>query len=226
VREADSLLRTLQARGRDRTATLRLAHFGTFLALHLAPFVQRWHARHPRWRVELVERSPGEALQALARGELDAACTGRPEPARLAGLEARTIWTQTPLIVLPPTHRLAKKRKIALRELARERLVVWEEKEFPGFGAPFLAACRAAGFEPQVAATVSDVASAFTAVARDGVVGYVGRLAGQLPVPGVALVPLAEGELEMPTVLAWRAESPGAAVLAELADALAKAQPG
>lgn len=224
VQEADQLSRDLQSRGRGRPAMAKLAHFGTFLALYLAPFLQRMHRRHPRWQIELVELVPSEALQRLSRGEIDAAATGRPDPSRLRGLESRVIWRQSPLIALPAAHPLAKRRKLRLRDLAAERLLVWDEEQFPGFGAPFLAACRAAGFEPNSVQTVGDLANAFSAVARDGVVTYVGRLAGQVPAPGIALVPLAEGELDMPTVLVWRGDAPAATVLAELADLLA-AQP-
>jgi DNA-binding transcriptional LysR family regulator len=221
VQEADALAREIQSRGRGRPSVARLAHFGTFLALYLAPFLQRLHRLHPRWQIELVELLPAEALQRLGRGEIDAAATGRPEASRLHGLESRVIWRQSPLIALPIDHALAKRRKLQLRDLAGERLLVWDEEQFPDFGAPFLAACRTAGFEPKSAGTVSDVANAFSAVARDGVVSYVGRLAGQVPAPGIALVPLAEGELDMPTVLVWRGDSPAADALAALAELLA-----
>ena len=224
VREADAVAREMQARGRGRPSVLRVAHFGTFLGLYLTPFLHRLHRRHPRWQLELTEALPAQALQRLARGEIDAAASGQPAPERLAGLQSRVFWRQTPLIALPAGHALAKRRTLRLRDLARERFLIWDEDQFPGFGAPFVAACRAAGFEPQVAQTVDDVAGTFALVARDGVAGYVGRLAGQLRSPGIALVPLAEGELEMPTLLLWRGDSPGAPVLAELA-ALLAAQP-
>ena len=158
------------------------------------------------------------------RQNVDAAATGRPEPARLAGLETRVIWTQSPLIALPAGHALAKRRKLRLRDLAKEKLLVWDEEQFPGFGAPFLDACRQAGFEPRVARIVDDLASALSLVAREQAVTYVGRLAGQVPTPGISLLPLADGELDMPTLLVWRTDSPAAAIIEELAGRLA-AQP-
>lgn len=224
VREADQLAGEMRSRGRGRPAVARLAHFGTFLALYLSPFLQRVHRMHPRWQVDLIELLPSEALQRLSRGEVDAVTTGRPDASRLRGLESRVIWRQPPLIALPCDHPLAKRRQLHLRDLAADRLLVWDEEHFPGFGAPFLAACRAAGFEPKSTRTVHDVANAFSAVAREGVVTYVGRLAGQVPAPGIALVPLAKGELDMPTVLVWRVDSPAAGVFADLAGLLA-AQP-
>lgn len=225
VQEIDQVAREMRARSRREPRVLRLAHFGTFLALHLAPFIQRLHRDRPRWRVELVELDPAEALRRLARGEIEAAASGRPRDPLPGHWQARVIWTQAPLIVLPASHRLAKRRRLFLRDLAGEQLLPWDEERFPGFGEPFLAACRAAGFEPRVAHTVDDLAGALTAVARDGSVTYVGRLAGQLPAPGVALVPLAEGELDMPTLLIWREDAAGAPLWGELAGLLAAPAP-
>ena len=224
VRAADDLGRTMQVRGRGATVPVRVAHFGTFLALYLAPFLQRVQRPAARCHVELVELDPAVALQRLARGELDAAVSGRPDPRLLSGLESRVIWNRGPLVALPAAHALAKRRQIRLRDLAGERLLAWDEGRFPGFGEPFLAGCRAAGFVPQVSRTVTDIAEVISAVPREGVVGYVGRLVGQLPAPGVALIPLAEGEVDMPTLLIWRPDSPGASLLRELA-ALVAAQP-
>lgn len=225
LRTADNLVRTMQARGKGRPQSIRLAHFGTFLELYLVPFLQKMHRRHPGCLIELVEMGPAAALRALRRGEIDAAAAGRADPALLEGCETRVIWTAQPLIVVPADHALAKKRRLRLRDLAKERLLVWDEEQFPGFGEPFLTACRAAGFAPQIARTVDSIAAVHTTVAREGAVGYVGRLAAQVPAPGVACVPLAEHELDMPTLLAWRADSPGAALVAELAGLLAEQPP-
>lgn len=224
LRDADDLTRTLQARGRNRTHTIRLAHFGTFIELHLVPFTHRLHQRHPAWRFELFELDPAEALPQLHQGKIDAAVMGRPTAARMQGLDAAVIWTEAPLLVLAADHRLAKRRRIKLADLAGERFAVWDEERFPGFGAPFIAACRAAGFEPDVRQTVTSVAESITAAARDGLIGYVGRLAGRLPAPGVVFKPVADG-LDMPTLLLWRTDSPGAPVLRELAAKLEKCAP-
>lgn len=224
LRQADDIVRTMQARSPAQVRRIRLAHFGTFLELYLVPFLHRLHQRHPGWVCDLVEREPAAALRDLIRGDVDAAATGRAAPEFFVGLESRIFWNEPPLIVLPAQHPLAKRRRVKLRDLAGEKLLLWDEQEYPGFGNPFLAGCRAAGFEPVVARTVNSVADTFTAAARGEGIGYVGRLAAQLPAPGLVLVPLAGGEVDMPTLLAWRPESPGAALIEELADMLA-AQP-
>lgn len=225
LREADDLAREMQVRGKSETRRVRIAHFGTFLEIYLVPFVHRLHQRFPGWQVDLVELDPANALRQVTRGEIDAAATGRPAAERLSGLKSRVIWTEQPLIVVPANHGLAKRRRIRLRDLVGASVLIWDEDQFPGFGEPFMAACRAAGREPIVAGTVESVASVFTRVARDGVVGYVGRLASQIPAPGVAFVPLVPGELEMPTLLVWRPDSPAAAVVNQLAAMLAAEVP-
>lgn len=221
----DDLVREMQALGQVKVRRLRLVHFGTFLELFMVPFLHRLHQRHPGWQIDLLEREPAEALRALVRGEVDAASTGRAEPQLLEGLETRLLWVDSPLIVVPTDHPLAKRRSIRMADLRGQRLLIWDESQYPGFGEAFAIACRTAGFEPEIARRVDSVASVFTAVARERLVGYVGRLVGQLPAPGITLVPLAEGELGLDTLLAWRRESPGAHILAELAAMLAASPP-
>ena len=94
----------------------------------------------------LFERRPqgvtltadGEALRVRAERLVQ-------EADRLSSdMQSRVIWRQSPLIALPAAHPLSTRRKLHLRDLAAERLLVWDEEQFPGFGAPFLAACRGA----------------------------------------------------------------------------------
>jgi DNA-binding transcriptional LysR family regulator len=221
----DDLVQEMKSRGKTRVRRLRLAHFGTFLELFMVPFLHRLHQRHPGWQIDLLELEPAKALRSLARGEVDAASTGRPEPHLLEGLETRLLWVDSPLLVVPADHALAKRRAVRLADLRGERLLIWDETQYPGFGDAFAVACRGAGFEPEIERRVDSVAGVFTGVARESLVGYVGRLVGQLPAPGVSLVPLAEGELGLDTMLAWRRSCPGAHVLAELAGMLAASPP-
>ena len=223
LRDAEDLKRELQTRGKAQRHRIRLAHFGTFIELYLVPFTQRVHTRHPQWNFDLLERDPADALPLLQRGEIDAAVLGRPAAEKLRGLSTKVIWSETPVIVVASNHKLAKRRRLTLGELAGEKLIVWDERQFPGFGAPFIAACRQAGFEPDVAQTVDSVAAVFSHAARDGMVGYVGQLASRLPTPGIAFKPLATGELDMPTLLVWRPESAGSEIVAELAELMAQA---
>jgi DNA-binding transcriptional LysR family regulator len=196
---------------------LVIAHFGTLFAVHIAPQIAQVRKRFPGVQITLVERDPGEALRELrdGGGGLHAVFSGEPE--NLDGLEHRTVMHHEPVIVLPADHALAKKRRLTLAQLAKEKWGVWSEQSFPGFGRPFFEACRRAGFEPQAVETFDDVGGVFSRVSQGDVVSYVGSVADSLPRSGVVLIPLQPGELTMPVSLLWRPGTPRADVLENLA---------
>lgn len=198
---------------------LVVAHFGTLFAVSIAPQMARVRKLFPGVTVALVERDPGEALQQLRTGEggLHAVFSGEPEPHLLEGLVHRTIMHHEPVIVLPADHALAKKRRLKLSQLAKEKWAVWSERSFPGFGTPFIKSCQRAGFEPQVVETLDDVGGVFSRVSQGDIISYVGSVAEALPKSGVVLIPLQPGELLMPVSLIWRPDTPRADVLESLA---------
>jgi DNA-binding transcriptional LysR family regulator len=70
--------------------------------------------------MEIQEYLSGEAPTLVGTGALDAAFIGPPEPARLRGLESRTIWIAPQEILLPANHPLAKRQRVKLLELRYE----------------------------------------------------------------------------------------------------------
>jgi DNA-binding transcriptional LysR family regulator len=198
---------------------LVVAHFGTLFAVSIAAQMASVRKLFPGVTITLVERDPGEALQQLRAGEggLHAVFSGEPEPHLLEGLVHRTIMQHEPVIVLPADHALAKKRRLKLSELAKEKWGVWSERSFPGFGTPFVKACQRAGFEPKVVETLDDVGGVFSRVSQGDIVSYVGSVAESLPKSGVVLIPLQPGELLMPVSLIWRPDTPRGDVLESLA---------
>lgn len=204
---------------------LVVAHYGTLFAVHIAPQVARVRELFPGVTITLVERDPGEALQQLRAGEggLHAVFSGEPEPPLLDGLVHRTILHHEPVLVLPANHALAKKRRLQLSQLADAKWGVWSERNFPGFGTPFVKACQRAGFEPKVAETFDDVGAVFSRVSQGDMVSYVGSVAASLPKSGVVLIPLQPGELMMPVSLIWRSDTPRRDVLETLATLIREA---
>ncbi|WP_116996518.1 LysR substrate-binding domain-containing protein [Desertimonas flava] len=139
----------MEARLREQAAglhgTVYTGCFGT-----LAPFVvPRWvtelQQRHPDLRVEVHEDSADE----LQRAVLD----GRSELAVLYGIDLRsgldsvTVSEAHPYVVLPVDHRLANRRSIRLREVAKEPMILLES---PPSRHHISSLLQAAGIEPRV----------------------------------------------------------------------------
>ncbi len=182
---------------------LRLAHFGTFLALYLTPYLQRLRQRRPGVQVELVEVLPVEALKQLRAGELDAVLTGHPGAARLRGLNHALMFREQPSVLLRADHPLLKKRRVHLAELAQEAWALWDERMFPNFGRAVEEACQRAGFTPRVKAVVDDMLHVYAGVAAGEYVGYMGSLTSPSRPAGVGAVRLVPGSMVIDTLLVW-----------------------
>src|SRR5215216_163678 len=126
-------------------STLRIGAFPTALASLVPAAVARLEGA----RV-IVEEGASDALAERVRsGDVHLAVTFQDaaEPRREpAGLERRDLLREAFLVVLAPGHRLADRDAVPLAELAGEG---WTAPSADGI---IVRACRAAGFEPRLAA--------------------------------------------------------------------------
>jgi DNA-binding transcriptional LysR family regulator len=224
---ADSRALVAQARGEARQhEPLRLSHFGTLAAQHFSPFLRKMLLRFPGLRLEVEEEMPAMAIKAVKAGKLDAAFTGVPAGNSLRGLETRLAQIAPQDIILPATHRFAKRRSVRLEELGDERWCVWDETEFPGFGRAAIDQARRAGFRMQVASAGNSLASLFIRVASGEFIGYAPPFARQLPHNGTVFIPLdPPTAMDMPVKLVWRRDSAYHEILSWLGDSLEAAIP-
>lgn len=110
---------------------------------------------NPGLRVELVEAEPPESLSLLRSGKCDIALAfsyaGMPH-GELEGLVATPLLDDDMQVVLPVGHPLARRRSVALADLAHETWVAG----CPRCRATFVDACVGAGFDPNIAFTTDD----------------------------------------------------------------------
>src|SRR4051794_15861243 len=132
---------------------LRLGAFPSALATLVPAAVAALRATGPRLGTGVSEAS-NEGLVAGGRGGgLHAAGgfadAGRP-PRDLGGLRREELFAEPLVAGVPAAHRLARRRRVALADLAGEP---WTAPSRDGLVAR---ACRAAGFEPDIAYVASD----------------------------------------------------------------------
>jgi DNA-binding transcriptional LysR family regulator len=161
VADAEQLEARLGEQSTSRRGTVYVGCFAT-----LAPFVvPRWvtelRRRHPDLRVEVHE----DAADDLQRAVLD----GRTELAILYGIDLRrgldsvTVSEMQPYVVLPADHRLAKRRRIHLREIATEPLILLDS---PPSHHHIASVLRAAGVDPPVERVTHNFETLRSCVAR------------------------------------------------------------
>lgn len=133
-----------------------------------------------------------DSLGVAARVEDSSAELGVLELPVNSGLfEIETVWEEPVLAVLPPGHPLAGRSAIALAQLASEPFVVRRGDS----AQETLAACRRAGFEPQVACECTDKETAIALVQAGLGVLLLPQLAAGLVPNGLAVIPISEPKL-------------------------------
>ncbi len=175
-----------------RAGTLRMATFASAGATILVPAVTAFHATHPAVRLSLVEVDPPEAVSLVRAGDLDLAVVYDYEPLTIPldeHLEATPLLQDRFELVVPSQHRLARKRRVTMGELADERWLF--PRSIGGVSSTYnrlmRSACAAAGFEPDVLFEINDCQTAQGFVAAGMGIAVLPHLAIYPRHPGVAV---------------------------------------
>jgi DNA-binding transcriptional LysR family regulator len=145
----------LEAIAGVRGGRVRLASFPTAGAALAPPAVALFQQRHPEVELSLIEAEPEESSRMLRAGELEVALVIRnsePDPRDFdrmyEGLELHHLVDDPMYLALPRDHPAARKKRVRLQDFAE---ATWIHNECTGpCGRLQLAACNAAGFEPQI----------------------------------------------------------------------------
>jgi DNA-binding transcriptional LysR family regulator len=145
VAKADEAARLIRENVGMVSSRVRFGSSGIVFAHLLPPALGSFVQAYPKIQLDLVEREDSLLEEAVANGEIDCAIvTGWGSPRATV---VRLI-TEEIFLVVPPSHRLAGRNSVDLKELANESLLL------PGLtlnmANHLTDACHRAGFEPKV----------------------------------------------------------------------------
>jgi len=213
--------------------------------LALPSVVRRLRRSHPDIECVLREASSGEQLESLGAGNLDVGILRVPEhleaqviglrdsisgpprprnrktdaPGLPPGLVFRSFCEERFVAVLPPGHRLARRKEVALADLAADPFILVSRRTVPGVYDQILRACHAAGFAPRVTQDATQPHTVVALVASGMGVSVLPESTAQLRVPDVVYRPLAGAPLRSVLAIACLERNRSAAVRAFLAAA-------
>lgn len=111
---------------------LRVGYAPSLAGEFLSVAIERFTQFHPRVRVSLYDWSSAEMRAGLAAGKLDlivaAPCSGMQEPIRWVAL--RDYGWQ---LVMPANHPLGKKKLVSAKDLAGQRLLLYDREHYPDY---------------------------------------------------------------------------------------------
>jgi DNA-binding transcriptional LysR family regulator len=129
-------------------------------------------ARHPDIALEIKEDNAAGLIEAVAALRLDCGLLRVPV-ARPAGLSFEQLLSEGVSVALPVGHALARKARVAVRDLRGEPLILVRRPGAPGLYANLLALCEKAGFVPTVHAEVERMMTNLNLVAAGAGVSVV-----------------------------------------------------
>lgn len=163
ARHAETILDTLSVAQQQmssltrlRSGRVRMCAFPSAGATLVPEALARLAADHPGVRVELLEGEPPESLRRLERGEFDIALAftypGLHDEVPDELVEIPLLEDQL-TVLMPAGHPLARRRAVALADLAEERWIAGCLR----CRTNFLHECTQVGFAPDIAFTTDDI---------------------------------------------------------------------
>lgn len=207
------------ARGELGAVAVGMTSSAAFHPLSLS-LVREFHERYPDVAVDLVELNAAEIIERMTRGAIQVAILRKPIDTP-EGLAFTALDDEPMVVVLPTRHRLARaphgrgeRTGIRLEQLRDEQFVLVRRPGAPGLYADFIAACRAAGFEPRVAQEVPRMAAGINLVAAGLGITIVPASMQRYGQHSVAYRPFARAaRIQAPLYLAYRTHEPNHAAL-------------
>jgi DNA-binding transcriptional LysR family regulator len=191
------------------TGTVRVGAFLSACTSFVPQALARFEAAHPDVDVELEQLEPAPVLRRLRAGELDIAVVWEApgEPSLSDEHEfARMFLADDPYrVVLPPRHRLARRREVDLADLAGDRFIAPPTDVSAGYRAMLDRLCGEAGFTPEIRYLVRDVTVGRAIVSAGLSVSFITDLAVDEPRPDVAVRPVRGLTLARAVYAVWLA---------------------
>jgi DNA-binding transcriptional LysR family regulator len=200
--ELDAGRRGLEESLAPERGTVRLAFLHTLGAWLVPRLIVGYRRLRPLVTYQLEQHGAGAMERALRDGSVDLALTS-PRPDH-ADLEFHELVTEPLLLALPPTHPLARRRRVRLAEVAQDPFVVVRH----GYGLRLTTdeLCARAGFAPRIAFEGEDVETLRGLVAA-------GLGVAMLPAPRTDTIPtphlrLGDRGAQRTIGVAWHARRP------------------
>jgi LysR family transcriptional regulator, benzoate and cis,cis-muconate-responsive activator of ben and cat genes len=132
--------------------------------LELVPAITlAFRKRYPRVSLELKNMPTVHQLEALRAGTIDAGFVRMPLGAQ--DLSVGLVHREPFAMVLSKSHPLARKKDLAVKDLAGEPFIAYGRRWAPDFYDHWTSICRRAGFTPTVIQETAEMATALALVA-------------------------------------------------------------
>ncbi|MFJ1840536.1 MULTISPECIES: LysR family transcriptional regulator [unclassified Streptomyces] len=214
--DLDTAVRAAKAAGRGEYGRVTIGFAGASSHETLPLLTRAVRAAHPA--LELVMKGQtyaNVALDRVADGSLDLGFVRLP--VTQPGVAYRVIDEEELVCALPSDHPLARLESVPIGVLAEEPFVSFPANTGSTVRDAMVGACEAAGFNPRVVQEAPDSYTILALVAAGVGVTLTVTSVQHIQQSGLVYRPLSGPPIRLQAALAWRADSPSAALRAVLA---------
>ena len=222
---AQSLPEELKRVARGEVGELRIGFTSTLPLTRVLRDVVADHRRaHPRVALQLREMHTALQFEALRRGDLDVGLVRYNERAP-DGIRLSLLRRDPLRLVLPATHRFARRKSVAIAECREEHFIGFPGSAGTGTGPLLARLCAQAGFEPTIAQEAREATTQIGLVAAGLGIAVLPAPLEAVRIEGVRYVPLSGKEAVLVMSAATRADEASERVLAFVRRLAALAKP-
>jgi DNA-binding transcriptional LysR family regulator len=154
--QLEQAIRRARLAANGKMGLLRIGFISTAGSELAADIVRQFRELYPEVEVSLRNILTAEQVQMLETGALDIGFLRLPIGGHSA-LDVVTVHREPFVLVIPSSHKLAKRKRVRLREVAGENFVMYERTWAPGFHDLMFGILRDAGIVPNVTQTAGEV---------------------------------------------------------------------
>lgn len=179
-----------------------------------APFLPRlickFRRQFPGASVALKERAPAEQVDALVSREIDISFS-RSIPADLRPHLNHELLLREPVVLaMHCEHPFSALSAVPVRQLAKERLVLYDRAGAPEIFDAIIAMCKRARFSPRIADSPRSWQAVLTMTEAGEGIAVVPACVRHLRADDVVFRPLKGGSCTLDAIVAWRRNEPSA----------------
>jgi DNA-binding transcriptional LysR family regulator len=161
--QLDLAIRNSKLAADGKLGLLRIGFIST-AAIEIVPnIVRQFRSSNPDVELSLRSIPTAPQLQMFEAGSLDIGFLRLPI-GEYPALDVQIVHREPFVVVVPSSHKLAKRRKTLLRELSGENFVMYQRAYAPGFHDLIMGMLHDAGVVPHVSQTAAEIATLISLV--------------------------------------------------------------
>jgi DNA-binding transcriptional LysR family regulator len=161
--QLEQAIRRARLAAQGKRGLLRIGFVSTAGSELVADIVRQFRELNPEVEFSLRNILTAEQVQMLETGSLDIGFLRLPIGGYPA-LDVVTVHREPFVLVVPSSHKLAKRKRVRLRELAGQDFVMYERTYAPGFHDLIFGMLRDARIVPNVAQTAAEISTLISLV--------------------------------------------------------------